>query len=78
MVKLPAAKTLPLFQWIDEAGQVQPVHGPDSDPREITEYVIDSKDWPLGRATVRSVLSGKRVSLNCEVVSYSALPKHVY
>lgn len=77
-MNVPAAETLPLFQWIDGAGKAQPVHGPNSDPREITDYVIDSKDWPSGRSTVHSVLTRKRFSLNCEVVSYDDLPRYVY
>lgn len=74
MVQVPDAKTFPLFEWINEDGQIQEVHGPRSDPREITDYVIDSNDWPSGSATVQSVLNRKRFTLKCKVVSWHVSP----
>lgn len=69
MVTLPVANSLPHFQWIDETGHTQPIYGSQSDLREITDYVIDSNDWPSKRATVQSVLTRVRFDLKCEVVS---------
>ena len=78
MVTVPVAHILPRFRWIGETGHIQLAHGPLSDPREITDYVIDSNDWPSKKANVQSVLTRNRYYMKCEVVSYDALPRRVY
>ncbi|KAG8156533.1 hypothetical protein KVR01_013637 [Diaporthe batatas] len=64
MVKVPDPNSPPRFQWIDETGRVQPL---DADVREITDYVMDSSDWPSAKATVHSVLTRTIFDLECEV-----------
>lgn len=78
MVTLPAANSLPRFQWIDKTGREQPLYGSQPDLREITDYVIDSNDWPSKRTTVHSVLTRTNFDLKCEVVSQSVLSRYIY
>lgn len=75
MVTLPDLNSLPYFQWIDETGRTRPLH---ADVREITDYVIDSNDWPSKEATVNSVLTKTAFDVKCEVVSLYSLSSENY
>ncbi|POS77305.1 set-domain histone methyltransferase-5 [Diaporthe helianthi] len=64
MATLPDPNSLPHFQWIDETGRTRPL---DADVREITDYVMNYKDWPSAETTVDSVLTRTVFDLKCEV-----------